>query len=111
MATYPYQVIRTRLQHGLSIFHAKKTNILHQTSETCCQNVFKSMKKFSLPHVETDAKNMRSVISYIGRKQSLSGFYRGLPTNLIRILPSTCLTFVVYEQLLSILNQQQKTMD
>ena len=27
------------------------------------------------------------------------GFYRGLGTNLVRVLPGTCVTFVVYENL------------
>lgn len=27
------------------------------------------------------------------------GFFRGLGTNLVRVLPGTCITFVVYENL------------
>ena len=29
----------------------------------------------------------------------MRGFYRGLGTNLVRVLPGTCVTFVVYENL------------
>jgi solute carrier family 25 (mitochondrial folate transporter), member 32 len=29
----------------------------------------------------------------------MGGFYRGLATNIVRVLPGTCVTFVVYENL------------
>ena len=32
-------------------------------------------------------------------KEGFQGFYRGLGTNLVRVLPGTCVTFVVYENL------------
>lgn len=31
--------------------------------------------------------------------EGVRGFYRGLGTNLVRVLPGTCVTFVVYENL------------
>ncbi|KAF8239502.1 mitochondrial carrier [Tricholoma matsutake] len=33
------------------------------------------------------------------QQEGLRGFYRGLGTNLVRVLPGTCVTFVVYENL------------
>lgn len=33
------------------------------------------------------------------REERFRGFYRGLGTNLVRVLPGTCVTFVVYENL------------
>ena len=33
------------------------------------------------------------------REEGARGFYRGLGTNLVRVLPGTCVTFVVYENL------------
>ncbi|KAG8722342.1 hypothetical protein FRC08_003785 [Ceratobasidium sp. 394] len=33
------------------------------------------------------------------REEGARGFYRGLATNLVRVLPNTCVTFVVYENL------------
>ncbi|KLO09929.1 mitochondrial carrier [Schizopora paradoxa] len=33
------------------------------------------------------------------REEGVRGFYRGLGTNLVRVLPGTCVTFVVYENL------------
>ena len=33
------------------------------------------------------------------QQDGIRGFYRGLGTNLVRVLPGTCVTFVVYENL------------
>lgn len=38
-------------------------------------------------------------ISRTWREEGVKGFYRGLATNFIRVLPNTCVTFVVYENL------------
>ncbi|KAH7344158.1 mitochondrial FAD carrier protein [Rhizoctonia solani] len=38
-------------------------------------------------------------ISRTWRGEGLRGFYRGLATNFVRVLPNTCVTFVVYENL------------
>lgn len=38
-------------------------------------------------------------ISRTWRDEGVRGFYRGLATNFIRVLPNTCVTFVVYENL------------
>ena len=35
----------------------------------------------------------------IWRNEGARGFYKGLGTNALRILPGTCTTFVVYENL------------
>lgn len=32
-------------------------------------------------------------------EEGIHGFYRGLGTNLVRVLPGTCVTFVVYENI------------
>ncbi|KAF9264738.1 mitochondrial carrier [Marasmius fiardii PR-910] len=42
---------------------------------------------------------IRSTIYKTWSNEGLKGFYRGLATNLVRILPGTCVTFVVYENL------------
>ena len=33
------------------------------------------------------------------REEGARAFYRGLATNLVRVLPGTCVTFVVYENI------------
>ncbi|KAF8826317.1 hypothetical protein HHX47_DHR5000147 [Lentinula edodes] len=42
---------------------------------------------------------IRSTVSRTWSQEGYKGFYRGLATNLVRILPGTCVTFVVYENL------------
>ncbi|KAI9810965.1 MAG: hypothetical protein M1827_005696 [Pycnora praestabilis] len=39
----------------------------------------------------------RDAVVQIWRQEGLSGFYKGLGPNLVRVLPSTCITFLVYE--------------
>ncbi|KIK55381.1 hypothetical protein GYMLUDRAFT_47936 [Collybiopsis luxurians FD-317 M1] len=63
-ATYPYQVVRSRIQNDSQLY-----------------------------------PNIRSTISRTWSQEGVRGFYRGLATNLVRIIPGTCVTFVVYENL------------
>ena len=63
--TYPYQVVRTRLQ----MYDADNT--YHSASD---------------------------VVAKVWRKEGMAGFYRGLGPNLLRVLPSTWVTFLVYEK-------------
>ena len=62
--TYPYQVVRARLQ----MYNADSTYA-----------------------------GTTDVVSQIWRREGFAGFYKGLGPNLLRVLPSTCVTFVVYE--------------
>jgi solute carrier family 25 folate transporter 32 len=63
-ATYPYQVIRSRLQ-------------MHGADDTY--------------------RSARDVIAQIWRQEGPLSLYKGLGPNLLRVLPSTCITFIVYE--------------
>ncbi|KAL8829701.1 MAG: hypothetical protein Q9191_001854 [Dirinaria sp. TL-2023a] len=63
--TYPYQVVRARLQ----TYDADRTY-----------------------------KSARDVIAQTWRREGFSGFYKGLGPNLLRVLPSTWVTFLVYEE-------------
>lgn len=37
------------------------------------------------------------VIKQVWRQEGFLGFYKGLGPNLLRVVPSTCVTFLVYE--------------
>lgn len=63
-ATYPYQVLRARLQ----TYDARGTY-----------------------------KGVRDAFVQTLRTEGLAGFYKGLGPNLVRVLPSTWVTFLVYE--------------
>ena len=64
-ATYPYQVVRARLQ----MYDAGRTY-----------------------------KSARDVVAQVWRKEGVAGFYKGLGPNLLRVMPSTWMTFLVYEK-------------
>jgi len=66
LATYPYQVVRARLQDSLS--HQK-----YQGATDCVTKIY--------------------------RLEGYRGFYKGLSPNLLRVVPATMITFLVYENL------------
>jgi solute carrier family 25 folate transporter 32 len=63
-STYPYQVVRVRLQS----YDAGK-----------------------------EYKGVGDVVIKVWKADGIRGFYKGLIPNLVRVLPSTCVTFLVYE--------------
>ncbi|KZF21274.1 mitochondrial carrier [Xylona heveae TC161] len=62
--TYPYQVLRARLQ---------------------------------MYDAGTTYSSVTDAIRQIWRNEGVRGYYKGLAPNIIRVLPSTCVTFLVYE--------------
>ncbi|KAF8952992.1 hypothetical protein BGZ46_003321, partial [Entomortierella lignicola] len=67
VATYPYQVLRSRLQ------------------------------MMSNPHGEVVYTGVMDCIRKIKKAEGILGFYKGVAPNVIRVLPGTCITFLVYE--------------
>ncbi|PHH60434.1 hypothetical protein CDD81_1678 [Ophiocordyceps australis] len=65
-ATYPYQVVRTRLQN------------YYRADRHC-------------------GKGICGVVVKMWTEEGLLGFYRGLVPSVIRVMPATWITFVVYE--------------
>jgi solute carrier family 25 folate transporter 32 len=63
--TYPYQVLRSRLQS----YHSE----------------------------ERFGKGIRGVAGKIWKEEGWRGFYKGLGTSIVRVLPATWVTFLVYE--------------
>jgi solute carrier family 25 (mitochondrial folate transporter), member 32 len=63
--TYPYQVLRSRLQN------------------------YNADERFG--------HGIRDVVRRTYREEGLRGFYRGLTTGVVRVLPATWVTFLVYE--------------
>ncbi|KAK5129797.1 hypothetical protein LTR08_002817 [Meristemomyces frigidus] len=64
--TYPYQVVRARLQ------------------------VYDARDRY---------KGAADVVRQVFQREGLGGFYKGLGPNIVRVLPSTCVTFLVYENM------------
>ncbi|KAG0455054.1 hypothetical protein HPP92_024346, partial [Vanilla planifolia] len=74
MLTYPYQVIRARIQQR--------------------PNSYGMPKYFSSWHVVTETLRLEGV----------RGFYRGITANLLKNVPAASITFVVYENILKLFN-------
>ncbi|KAJ1977225.1 mitochondrial FAD carrier protein flx1 [Dimargaris verticillata] len=72
VGTYPYQVVRTRLQNQVTALQ------YHGVMDT---------------------------VTKVYRNESLMGFYKGLAPNVVRVLPGTCITFVIYETLIHYFQQ------
>lgn len=72
--TYPYQVIRARLQ----TYEAGRTY-----------------------------RSLRDVLVQMARGEGVVGFYKGLVPTLIRVLPTTCVVFVTYENCRYYLRRQR----
>ncbi|KAI8452399.1 mitochondrial FAD carrier protein [Phakopsora pachyrhizi] len=69
--TYPYQVVRSRIQ--VSFGSLSSSSAYYRSIPDCVRQTY--------------------------RVEGLRAFYRGLATNSMRVLPGTCVTFVVYENL------------
>lgn len=84
--TYPYQVIRSRLQvRPVSPF----VRLACLTYPCITQN---NATTHLFPDIPTTIKRT-------WKSEGFQGFYRGLGINFVRVLPGTCVTFVVYENL------------
>jgi solute carrier family 25 folate transporter 32 len=83
ITTYPYQVVRSRVQ----VRYQNLCNPVHLTHPAQSQN---------LTHLYP---NIRTTVKRTWSGEGMSGFYRGLGTNIIRVLPGTCVTLVVYENI------------
>lgn len=68
--TYPYQVVRARLQDQ-----------------------------------DIKYKGVNDIIIKIARFEGVKGFYKGITANLLKVVPATCITFVVYENVSYLIQQ------
>lgn len=49
--------------------------------------------------------SVSSTFRDVWRRDGARGFYRGLTPNLLRVVPATCITMVVYEQVNKLVTQ------
>ena len=78
--TYPYQVVRSRLQ-------VRNNHNFYDADE------FKNIKNRQFSY-----KGVVDVIRSTYKFEGLWAFYRGIIPSTIRVLPGTCITFLVYEK-------------
>ncbi|OMJ21144.1 Mitochondrial folate transporter/carrier [Smittium culicis] len=92
IATYPYQVIRTRMMQGSPINTSTSSALNSTTSKPISSTATSST-------TTTPYNKLGSTISHIFKTEGLQGFYKGLGPNIIRVLPGTMITFLVYENM------------
>ncbi|KAK0087878.1 hypothetical protein PV325_013867 [Microctonus aethiopoides] len=85
-STYPYQVVRARLQDH----HHDYRGTLH-----CVQQIWRS-------------EGLRGFYKGLSPGEGWRGFYKGLGVNLTRVTPATVITFVVYEHMSDFLLGMQR---
>ncbi len=101
-ATYPYQVIKSRLQQresSLSISPSSSSSpstTFTSTTTTTSTSTYLSEPKY---------KNTRDCIVKIMRHEGPTGFFRGVWLNAIKVAPSAAVTFVAYEETLKYLKK------
>ena len=78
--TYPHQVVRARMQTYTS--SATPPNPIDRMTAQLPNNA---------------SQGLLATIRSVWRQDGIRGFYRGLGPNLLRVVPSTCVTFLVYE--------------
>lgn len=86
--TYPYQVVRSRIQ-VTTYPHSTGIYVLRAPMSLLLQNNATTHLYPTIP----------ATVKRTWTQEGFKGFYRGLGTNLVRVLPGTCVTFVVYENL------------
>lgn len=93
--------------------HAKHSQVQVQSQISaleyiCISAISKSMATLSLYPYQVVRTRLQytadaygsptDVVKRVIREEGIAGFYRGLGTNLLRVVPATCVTFVVYEK-------------
>ncbi|BFZ62863.1 mitochondrial FAD carrier protein flx1 [Saitoella coloradoensis] len=81
VVTYPYQVVKSRIQS--QPYHPQP-----QSQEAAYHY-----------------KGVLDVVRRTWRAEGLGGFYKGLGPNVVRVMPATCVTFVVYETSVAFLRE------
>lgn len=82
--TYPYQVIKTRLQ---------QRGVERIVSNSSSKMVVREQRYSGVVDCATS----------IAKKEGMKGFFRGLAANCVKVAPSAGLTFLVYEECLKLL--------
>uniref|UniRef100_A0A7S4KEW4 Mitochondrial carrier protein n=1 Tax=Guillardia theta TaxID=55529 RepID=A0A7S4KEW4_GUITH len=88
--TYPFQVIRSRMQQLDPTVVAERLKQMNQNTEEVAVN-------FQLERNRRYYRGPVDTVSKIFHGEGLQGFYKGLGSNLLRVVPTAAITFVVYE--------------
>lgn len=90
VSTYPYQVVRSRLQVKFRSNHL---------FFPCPMGVLASLQMQVGSAANQAYTGTVDVLVKVTRHEGFLGLYKGLVPNIIRVLPATCITFAVYESI------------
>ncbi|KYQ53417.1 Mitochondrial folate transporter/carrier [Trachymyrmex zeteki] len=119
-STYPYQVVRARLQDHHHDYRGTWHCIQCTWRSEGIRGFYKGLSPYLL-HVTPNIcliiliyehftnGSVLLVVRY--RYESWRGFYKGLSVNLARVTPATVITFVVYENMLHYLQSRRATVE
>lgn len=85
--TYPHQVVRTRMQNYGAV----------GSTSTSTPNASDTATSITTTPQARMRKGLMATVRNIWKEEGLMAFYKGLGPNLVRVVPNTCVTFLVYE--------------
>ncbi|KAI9139156.1 mitochondrial carrier domain-containing protein [Paraphysoderma sedebokerense] len=105
IATYPHEVIRTRLQNQTYTPSSLSPNSVTPPSSVSAQKFqpntvnFTNIKQQQPSPTRPRYTSIIHCVKTIYRTESITAFYNGLSTNLLRTVPSSAVTLFTYEKL------------
>lgn len=97
--TYPYQVIKSRLQ--------QRNNAPIETNRISPEaniDITEMKVDTAASKLKPKYKNSLDCMIKIWRCEGLKGFFRGVVPNALKVAPSAAITFVIYEEMMKIMN-------
>lgn len=91
--TYPYQVIKARMQQR---FFDEETFRINNNTTTTNTTTGPSTNVY---------RGMISTIQYIWKQEGVLGYYKGFAANLFRVAPQSAITLLAYEQIKKFLDK------
>ncbi|CDK25473.1 unnamed protein product [Kuraishia capsulata CBS 1993] len=97
-----YDTMKTSIlkqqEDNLTTFQYIYTSAISKMVSTVALYPFQVMRSRLQGYTAIDQpKTMIQVAKKLVKKEGFTGFYKGVVPNLIRVVPATCITFVVYE--------------
>ncbi|PRQ70804.1 Mitochondrial carrier domain-containing protein [Rhodotorula toruloides] len=93
IATYPHEVLRTRLQIQKNRHAAA---VVDKVSNYGLPTTNSATSPQAAPALEGVVKTFQRIL----REEGVAGFYRGLGVNLLRTVPASAMTLLTYEELM-----------
>lgn len=102
-----YDTLKLKYLHDLNDVEEKRLTPVETIGITSLSKMISVSAVYPLQLIKTNMQSfnsesnensrMSSLIKSIWKKNGLPGFYKGLIANLVRAIPSTCITFSIYE--------------